>query len=526
MSELPERPHLDHLKKQAKRLLRAYRAGDHDAMERLRAGLPAAAGLDDTALSRLGLRLRDAQSCVAREHGFASWARLRAHVESLSTAGAEPDAVVRSWLRLVYAGGTAGGTHVARPAAAARWLAERPDLAAAVGADPSLACAVGDVGTVRAALASDPGWVHRPGGQFGLPPLVAVTHSSLVRLPERADGIRACARLLLEHGADPDQSFETADGHRLSALYGAAGLNHDVELTRTLLDGGADPDDDESLYHSLDDSACTRLLLDAGARITGTNAMYRVFDFDDVGTLRLLLDAGADPNEPSPTWGSPLLLAIRRRRSATHVRMLLDAGADPHAVTPDGVGAYRLALRFGLAEVAELLHAAGAVEAVDIPEMLVAACASGDAEAVGRLLAGHPHVVGALSASQLRLLPDLAAAGGAGAGEAVRLMVDAGWPIDTRGGDWDASALNHAVFRGDAELTRFLLSRGASVTARHGYGDTVAGTLSWASMNGDGGGDWAGCARALLDHGLVVAEGYEFADDVAAVLTPEGSPNR
>ncbi|WP_026875418.1 ankyrin repeat domain-containing protein [Jiangella gansuensis] len=527
MPELPDHPHLDHLKKQAKQLLRDYRAGSPGALERLRAGLPAAAGRDDDELRRLSLRLRDAQSCVAREYGFASWAQLRAHVEALPGRGAGPDVVVHRWLRLVYAGDVTGGNQAARPDVAARWLAEQPALAATVARDPHLSCAVGDDTAVGRAIATDAGWPARPGGPLGLPPLVAVTQSALLRLPAFADGVRACARLLVDAGASPDQTFVTADGHRLSALHGAAGANHDPELTRLLLVAGAGPDDGESLYHSLDNPACTRLLLEAGARITGTNAIYRVFDLDDAGTLRLLLDHGADPNEPSPTWGTPLLFAIRRRRSAEHVRALLAAGADPRARTPDGVGAYRLALRFGLPEVAELLHAAGAVEPVDIPEMLVAACAAGQAEVAHRLLAQHPGIVGALTPSQLRLLPDRAAAGGPGSGDAVRLMVTAGWPVDVSGGDWDASALNHAVFRGDAGLTRFLLEHGADWTTRHGYDDTVVGTLSWASLNGDGDGDWAGCAEALLDHGMPAPrpeDGYEFSDDVAEVLIPDPAP--
>ena len=116
---------------------------------------------------------------------------------------------------------------------------------------------------------------------------------------------------------------------------------------------------------------------------------------------------------------------------------------------------------------------------------------------------------------QLRLLPEMVTVRNV---DAVRLMVELGWPIAVRGGDWDASALNIAVFQGDAELTRFLLESGASSEERHGHDDNVHGTLAWASRNHDPAeGDWAGCARALIDHGLPVRElSGDYSDEVAA----------
>ena len=89
--------------------------------------------------------------------------------------------------------------------------------------------------------------------------------------------------------------------------------------------------------------------------------MYRVMDIDNIEALRLLLAHGGDPNEPPrfgpPTtdWGSPLLWAIRRRRSRAHIEALLEAGADASATTPDGTRAHTWALRFGLPEIAGLL---------------------------------------------------------------------------------------------------------------------------------------------------------------------------
>ena len=71
MNRSPDRLNLDHLKKQAKELIRLYRSRDPAAMARFRNALPAAAGRGDEDISSLQLRLHDAQSCLAREHGFA-----------------------------------------------------------------------------------------------------------------------------------------------------------------------------------------------------------------------------------------------------------------------------------------------------------------------------------------------------------------------------------------------------------------------------------------------------------------------
>jgi ankyrin repeat protein len=517
MQQLPERPNLDHLKKQAKDLLALYRNRDPAAIARFRGSLPAATGKDDATIANLGLRLHDAQSCVAREYGFPSWADLRSFVEARVARRDDQAESPLGWLRLVYSGHIAGGANRARPEVAGRLIAERPDLP---DGDAYLACAIGDESALRHAIKADPGWVDRPGGPLNLPPLVAVTHSSLLRLPAFRDGLHASARCLLEAGADPNQSVgdrwppasvsAPSDMYRLSALYGAAGQNHDSELTRILLDAGANPNDNESLYHSLEGNiACTRHLLDAGARIAGSNAMYRVLDFDSIDALRFLLTRGGNPNEPPlgpPTadWGSPLLWAIRRRRSRAHVAALLDAGADGAARAPDGADAYTWALRYGLPDVAALLSGDAGTRHMSEEEQFIAACTRGDEAGARHILSTRHDLPGALSEPQLRLLPELAAEG---CGEAVRLMVKLGWPIAVPGGDWNASALNHAVFRGDAELARFLLANGASWKEQHGHGDNACGTLSWASRNEPiDGGDWPGCAEALIAGGMPAAQ--------------------
>jgi hypothetical protein len=69
---LPARPSLESLRKQAKRLARDAAAGSREAIARIHAQLPQAT---------LPLSNRDAQLVVAREYGFAGWADLTAEVE-------------------------------------------------------------------------------------------------------------------------------------------------------------------------------------------------------------------------------------------------------------------------------------------------------------------------------------------------------------------------------------------------------------------------------------------------------------
>jgi ankyrin repeat protein len=523
VARLPEQPNFDHLKKQAKDLLRDYDAGDAGAFERFRASLPAAAGKRDAEIAAMGLKLHDAQSCLAREYGFPSWTNLKNYVDLRNNVLLNNRAnAIPVWLNVVY------GHHYDRPQPehAVKILQEHPEL---IQGDFLLSCAAGDDAVVRAAIARDPAIVNRTFDAwtcpccawvgYAMPPLVAVTHSGLLRLERFRNGLHRTARLLLKAGADVNQSTRTADDEPLSALYGAAGKNHDAELTRLLLDAGANPNDNESLYHSREtrDLTITRMLLDAGAVVEGTNALLHQLDIDDMDGLRLMLAHTRDVNDTSRGNEPALLHSLRRRRSPEHVRALLDKGADPHARTKDGTTAYQLALQFGLTEAAAMLSAAGAAESLSLDDQFLAACARGDVAEARGFLDAQPDIIRGLSDHKLQLLPELAAARN---GAAVRVMVELGWPIAVRGGGWDASALNQAVFNGDAALTRFLLEHGASWTEPHGFGDNVHGTLSFASRNHEAGeGDWAGCAQALLDHGLPVEQlDGDYSDEVADVF--------
>lgn len=517
MARLPERPNFEHLKKQAKDLLRAYEAGDPEALERFRKSLPAARDKDDATIAAMGIKLHDAQSCIAREHGLPTWRNLKNFVDwRNSRASKERKDVAALWLHLVYG----HEQDAPKPLLAARAVEDDPHL---VQDDLFLACAVGDADTVRRAIARDPECVNRTGRDWrcpgckemlDMPPLVAVTHSSLVTLPKYRDGLRRCARLLLDAGADPNQSWKHGE-HPLSALYGAAGKNHDPELTRMLLDAGADPNDGESLYHSIEstDSTCTRMLLEAGARVEEANAIAHQLDRDDLEGLRLVLNYAQRVKDEDLLW------AIRRGRDRAHIELLLGAGANPHAKTKDGVGAYRYALQCGLPEVAEALASAGAAEPLTVEERFVAACAAANEAGARQLLAEHPRLLERLDDAQLKQLPELTEAGNHAA---VRLMVELGWPIAVRGGDWNASALNLAVFQGNATLARFLLEHGSSWNEIHGFGGNVCGTLSWASRNLNPANDYVGCARLLLEHGAPLLDTNDyFSEEVEQFLAAE-----
>jgi len=81
---LPVNPNLEHLKFQAKALLRSARAGDQVALERFRS------------VNASEPKLSSAQFIIAAEYGFLNWARLKTYVATLQF---QP---LRSTLRRMY----------------------------------------------------------------------------------------------------------------------------------------------------------------------------------------------------------------------------------------------------------------------------------------------------------------------------------------------------------------------------------------------------------------------------------------
>ena len=83
---LPAVPNLEQQKKQARELLDAARAGDATALARVREFHPRLSALPDAEWPPARLMLSDAQLVMAREYGFPSWPRFKAHIDSANAA--------------------------------------------------------------------------------------------------------------------------------------------------------------------------------------------------------------------------------------------------------------------------------------------------------------------------------------------------------------------------------------------------------------------------------------------------------
>jgi ankyrin repeat protein len=484
--DLPARASLDHLKHEAKALHHAFATGDAAAVERVAATLGA----------RTALKLTDAQRVVAREYGFPTWAKLRAHVQASRAAGE----ALSAFLAAVMNRDASGALHVLRTEP---HLTTKSLHAAAV---------LGLEADVRRLIAEDPAQVHARIGPFGADPLLWLCSSPFHgESPERDEGLAASAQALLDAGADPG----TRDArHGVPALYAVTGLNHAPHIARMLLRAGATPNDGESVFHAAEQfhEEALELLLDAGADLNftggwGNTPLYFLLRYWDVATmsrvksgLLWLLDHGADPNVvcDRELRENSLHVAVRRGQHSDIVTRLLDHGADVHARGGDGRTAWMLARRGGFDEVAALLERRGARPEVLSPaDALMAACGRGDADAARRL--GASDVLLSLHEADTRLLPESASQGRLAVGTA---CLEAGFPVGTTD-EAGATALHHAAIHGRATMVRELLERGADVRLRDH--EHTATALGWACFGADyfkdPAGDYEGTVRALLAAG-------------------------
>src|SRR5687767_11508523 len=155
---LPPDPSHEHLRKEAKRLRNAVRAGSAEAVAQVRAFHPR----PDQPLDRF--QLADAQLVTARSYGFPSWTKLTRHLAEIEpflwTPPADPDPASRDDVFIRFACLTYLGWHRSNPEKARRMLADDPELGRA---SLSTAAAIGDVDRVRALIEREPALVNRKG---------------------------------------------------------------------------------------------------------------------------------------------------------------------------------------------------------------------------------------------------------------------------------------------------------------------------------------------------------------------------
>jgi ankyrin repeat protein len=514
---LPDRPDLDQLRRQAKELRNAGRAGEPEALARLapycRAGTP--------------VTLAAALLTLAREYGFASWPELKGAVEERLM---DRDARARAFVVASVSG---------RADRAVRLLDAEPAL---VTHDIWTAAVLGEVAAVGRFLDREPILALQPDPESGWTPLLAVCNSRWHQIdPSRSPGLCEVAALLIDAGASPDTSVGTSPqfGH-CSTLYAAAGLANHAALAELLLERGVDPDTPSALYHTgfQRDHVCLRLLLDHGARAEGLDTLAAAISVDDVEAVRLLLDAGIDPSQALPAealgeWYAPdppiggVRAAVEFQCAPEMVALLLQAGADPAARGQDGRSAHQLAVRRGDTELAALLRAHGADDDASDIDRFLGACVRADRAAAEGVLARVPGLRDELTAADHEAITHAADHGDVAA---VALMLDLGFPRDAPVGDDGATPLHAAAGAGAAGLVTFLVEQGADIEAT----DTTwsATPLCWAAV-GSGlrlghapNPDWVATVRTLMAAGAST-EGVWVVDkppgdDVAAVLRAHG----
>jgi peptide-methionine (S)-S-oxide reductase len=322
--QLPPKPNLDHLRRQAKDLLQQHGLQERSCAQRLREFHPRLSGSSDDEIFSARLTLTDAQLAISREYGFASWSRLKSRVEDPKTGDdltlphhdRIDDPVFSGAVHLIDSGAVSALAHL---------LQERPNL-------------------IRER-------VHFEGGNyFRHPALLDFIAENPMRNGVLPGNIVQVAEVLLQAGPDQRSLNETlgliASGCvareckvqlpliELLCSYGAepntalhtAILHGEFDAVRQLIQCGAKADlpvlaglgeTRGVLQHlSASDSAQRQLALELGAQ------------YGHVDIVRALLDDGVDPNRYST--GHSHSTALHQAALAGHmdtVVLLVERGA-------------------------------------------------------------------------------------------------------------------------------------------------------------------------------------------------------
>ena len=322
-SSLPARPSLEQLKKRAKELLRAIRAADAAAVDRLRGQLSPHAG---------DVTLADAQLVVAREHGFASWARLKHHIKAIERPGDFDEGI---WGRDTW-----------------------PFLVAVYE---------GREDTVRELLRGDP-------------TLARAEYAYMQPLHYAVRGAHVgMTKLLVEAGADPlaeGWSGRLGDDTPLAR----ARDREQAQIVAILEDAVARPRpaaparnaQTTSEWRELENEMfkiCGRgditgavAMLDAHPGIAQAG-LYEAIHHDHPALVELLIERGADPTVPWrwACWYTPLMHALRYTEPRYEIaQLLLDRGVKPDDTNGLGMATLHILANEGAVEAAAWLLDRGA----------------------------------------------------------------------------------------------------------------------------------------------------------------------
>lgn len=376
------------------------------------------------------------------------------------------------------------------------------DLATA-GSDIATRSALGDVEAVRAWLQNHD--VNERVEPRGWTPLEYACYSQYGRIePEK---IEATVALLLENGADPNATHEEHTW-KLSALYGASGHVGHAGVVRRLLEAGADPNDGESVPHSVQFNR--REILDLlkahGADISWSDPKWNNTPmYFNAGHIKgghgsdlamqgimWLLENGADPNVTSyDCRETPLHAVCRNGWGGDVVSAFLEHGADANLKAETGWTPTDLAAITGNRSALKALLEAGYSVSTSIPRWYIeAACGDRPTEYNLDDLPKHLQDRGVLKMAEN------------GNFNGLKVLLDLGFDVNAKG-EHGRTALHWACFFGRFDLVDLLLAAGADHTAREEEYQGVP--MDWALhamvYSPAPEGDYQACVKDLLAYG-------------------------
>jgi ankyrin repeat protein len=504
---LPARPSLEQYKKQAKELLKLFRAVQSrncsysqdvrsEILQRVKKQHPRFANLADEEIARAKFALADAQFIIALEHGFESWPKFAKQVEALASASLAASVTDPVAAFLVAASVPREGWHASGTLDhAAAILAAHPEIARR---NIHTAAVLGDSAGVRRFLATDAGNATAKGGPHNWDALTYLCFSRYLRLDRaRSSSFVAAAKALLDAGASANTGWYEMIDHPNprpvleSAIYGAAGLAQHAGVARLLLERGADPNDEETPYHVPEtrDNTVMKILVESGKLndTSLTTLLLRKTDWHDYDGIKWLLEHGAEPNRTTHWGRTAFHHAVSRDNGIAIIDLLLEHGADPTLVAEranlrptDGPGLTGLAMaaRRGRGDVLESIERRGIPIELQGVDRLIAACARNDAAKVQAIAKEEPGMVSELLDQGGKLLAEFA---GVGNTDGVRQLLDFGVNVNavTLHGDpyFDvatrSTALHSAAWRARPATVNLLIERGAPVNVLDGKGRTA-----------------------------------------------------